>query len=181
MAKREVQIVIICEDRQHAAFLSRFLEQRGYLPRKIRVKISPRGKGAAEQKVRERYLDELRAYRRWKMPEHHKLIAVRDGDKYTVSQRIAQLDSECEKQGCNQRRAGEGVAVIVPCRNIQTWIAYLRGEAVNEITEYPSLDRERECGDAVRNLVEMCDRGELRSPAPPSLVAACEEYRSRLS
>lgn len=34
-----------------------------------------------------------------------------------------------------------------------------------------------DCKTHVRALIEMCTVRELRDPAPPSLIAACDEYR----
>jgi hypothetical protein len=43
------------------------------------------------------------------------------------------------------------------------------------------LPRKRDCKRHASALAEMCRQRELREPAPPSLVAACREFRTRLS
>ena len=63
-------------------------------------------------------------------------------------------------------------------RNIETWLAYLNGATVDETTSYPKLEKPGQCKSHVRQLSDMCGRQELRAPAPPSLTAACVEYRN---
>jgi hypothetical protein len=42
------------------------------------------------------------------------------------------------------------------------------------------LQRERDCQQHVNVLTDMCRSNQLRTPAPSSLKAACEEFNSRL-
>ncbi len=110
------------------------------------------------------------------------LVVMIDGDNRGVSGRLARLDEACTAVGVAPRKAEERVAVAVPTWNIEAWIAYLAGTAVDETRrDYPALDRARECGPHVNALLEMCSSNALRQPAPPSLEAACVEYRTRLA
>ena len=107
-------------------------------------------------------------------------LVVIDGDDWTVQKRIQQLDEACWKANMKTRRDDERVAVFVPSRNIETWLTFLDGEKVDETTSYPKLKREKECQRHVDALSKMCDQGALSEPAPPSLVAACDEFLKRL-
>ena len=101
-----------------------------------------------------------------------------DGDNRGVARRIAELEGACEEQDCAPRKPDEGAMVFVPTCNIETWLAYLDGKPVDETKhDYPRLARPRECRRHVDRLVEMCQSQQLREPAPPSLAAACTEYR----
>ena len=72
----------------------------------------------------------------------------------------------------------ERVMICVPTWNIETWIAYLNGEEVDENrSDYPRLLKARDCEPSVQNLVDMCHRRTLRAPFPPSLEAACFQYQ----
>jgi hypothetical protein len=175
---RNTSVVILCEDTQHEAFLRRFLTLAGWHRRRIRIEKSPSGKGSGEAWVRARYPVELAALRR--SPVAAALVAIVDADKATIEQRVAALDAECRKFAVPLRGAREPVALIVPRRNIETWIAYLGGETVTEGANYPRLLRERECAPAVQSLWEMCRRNQLRPPAPQSLQSACDEFNQRL-
>ena len=171
MAVRKAKLVLLCEDSQHEAFVRRFLEAAGWDRRAIRVEKAQRGSG--EQWVRQRYPVELRARRSGPATA---LVVVVDGDGRTVAQRLQELNASCRSENVATRDAGEPVAIFVPCRNIETWIAYLDGDSVDEQRAYPRLRRERDCAPAVRSLKAMCDAASLRPPVVPSLQAACTEY-----
>lgn len=179
--RRRVQCVLLCEDRQHEAFVRRFLKAAGVVtnPRMLYVEPFPCGFGAADKFVEEAYVTELDACRRSHVATT--LLVVTDGDAAGVSGRLRRLDAACKRQNVAARSSEDSVAVFVPTWNIETWLAYLDGETVEEDRkDYPKLPRPRECRRHVGVLVEMCRRGALRTPAPESLQAACEEYRTRL-
>ena len=177
---RNVNTVILCEDRQHEVFARRFLQRAGTGYRVLRVEVSPKGRGSGEQYVRERFAKELAYYRARQHRVEQALIAVIDADGQEVAARVRQAEEAAKEGGQERRRAGERVAIFVPARNIETWFAYLDGQTVNESGSYPRLKRERDCQRHVECLYEMCHTGALRLPAPQSLEAACTEYRSRL-
>jgi len=178
---RTAQVVLLCEDRQHEVFARRFLKKIGWETRRLRVQLSPPGQGSAEQFVRKRFPHELGAYRSNRHRVAKALIVMIDGDAKGVSGRLRDLDDACHSEDIVPRTEHERVAVFVPTSNIETWLAYLAGESVDETRkDYARLGRERECQRHVDVLCAMCAQGSLRKPAPPSLVAACKEYRSRL-
>ena len=175
-----VNVVILCKDRQQEAFARRFLAQAGRGLRVQRVEVSPKGRGSGEQFVRARFAKELAYYRSRQHRVEQALIVMIDADLHTLAERIKQVEDAAVEGGQDVRKAGERVAVFVPARNIETWIAYLDGQTVNEDDPYPRLHRERDCQSHVNTLFHMCQRGELRQPAPSSLKAACIEYQDRL-
>jgi hypothetical protein len=177
---RNVNIVILCEDRQHESFARRFLEQAGKGLRVQRVEVSPKGRGSGEHFVRARFAKELAYYRSRQHRVGQALLVVIDADCRAVAERVGQVEDAAAEGGEERRRAGERVAIFVPARNIETWLAYLDGQVVNEIDTYPRLERERDCQQHVECLYGMCQQGALRAPSPPSLEAACTEYDSRL-
>ncbi len=175
----KVQIVLICEDRQHSALMRRLLEAQGWSKHKIREQISPGGRGSAERWVRVRYAEEVRILRQ-KPHLGLAVVVVMDEDTQGALRREEQLASALAEAGLPPRSAGERILHVLPARNVETWIAYLRGVDVDEVTVYPKLERERECAPQVAALKAMCDARALRQPAPPSLERACREYRERL-
>jgi hypothetical protein len=179
VSRRLPQLVVLCEDRQHDAFCRDFFYAQGWTRHQIRVEKCPTGKQAAEQWVRQRYPIEVGTLRAH--PHIYRaLVVVRDGDMAGVAVRQSELDQALAAQGLAQRAPREPITLVVPCRNIETWLAYLGGSAVDELTKYPKLAHERECAPRAAELKSMCDRGALRQPAPPSLERACDEYRTRL-
>ena len=178
---REVQIVLLCEDGQHQAFVERFLDSAGRLTRKskrrLRVEKASQGRGSAEQFVRERFPAELAEYRRRKNRVSVALVVMLDGDAAGVAGRLAQLDSACEERGIPVRQPGEDVFVFVPTWRIESWLAWLEGEDVDEKRrDYPRLPRPRDCQWHANELAARCRSRQLREDAPPSLAAACTEY-----
>lgn len=179
MAKRRADAVVVCEDSHHAAFARRFLMKQGYHRRRIRVEPHPHGRGAADQTVRQQYIRALRTYRA-RMVAHDVFVVI-DGDRFGVSGRLRQLEAACRDAGIEDRASNEKVAVFVPTWCIETWLAYLDGEEVDEsVKTYPSLSPPRKCKRHVNELDKMCRQGRLRNPAPDSLAAACHEYNTRI-
>ena len=175
-AVRRAQIVLLCEDKQQEVFVRRFLKPRTNHP--IRAVSAPRGEGSGEQFVREQYPTELRALRAATV--NAVLVVMIDGDAAGLAGRTGQLRESCVQFGIPPQRDGDRVVVLIPQRNIETWLAYLDGTTVDETTRYPRLERPGDCRRHVRALSELCERGELRAPAPPTLAAACEAYRNVL-
>ena len=170
-----VSVTLLCEDAQTDAFVRRFLRRRNFRGRDVRTLPLPDGSGSGEQWVRERYPHELRAIRQ---RQGACLIVVTDADEHPTEFRRAQLDAKCDEKGILRRNDGDRVLVIVPRRNIETWLAYLAGGEVDEETRCPPLKRERDCVPHAKELFRMChERQRLREPAPPSLREACGEYR----
>ena len=88
------------------------------------------------------------------------------------------LKAACSEAGVPFRTAEERVALAIPRRNIETWLAYLRGEEVNETDAYPKYDDESECRNEVAKLDEMCRKQKREpDPPPPSLVIGCQEFK----
>ncbi len=181
MSRQRVQYVLVCEDQQQEAFARRFLRQVNIVRdrHQLRVERSPGGRGAADSFVQETYVDEIDAARRCHVAST--LLLLTDGDALGVEGRLRRLDEACERRGVTVRSPTERVAVFVPTWNIETWLAYLEDETVEESRkDYPRLPRPRECRRHVGVLVEMCRQGALRQPAPQSLEAACYEYSARV-
>lgn len=178
MSKRKVTLAIICEDTQQECFARKFLYGIGWNKRQLRVVKSPSGRGSGEQWVRETYVNELVSYRRSHV--NYAFMAIVDGDTCGVQGRILQFDNKCIELEYPVRKAEDQVAIIVPTRNIETWIKFLEGNPVDETSSYHKLRYESECKPAVDRLLELCKTTGLPADAPSSLVAACDEFRTRI-
>ena len=132
------------------------------------------GAGAGDQFVRDNYPEQLDAIRR----RNGILVVMIDSDNYSIAERLKQLNDACTQKGVSRHKPSGKVVIFVPSRNIETWLAYLDGERVNEADRYPRLERERECRRHVDALKQMCAEGKLRTPAPESLETACREYNN---
>jgi len=180
MTARRVKIVLLCEDFQQEAFARRFLVGMGWNTRELRVEKSPSAGGSAEKWVRENFPKELKIYRQRQWQAASAVIAMIDADLKGVQERIDEFREACQSAQIPFRTSGDAVAIAVPKRNIETWIHYLNGESVDEQAAYPKLARERDCKQAVNNLVELCRSTGLKPDVPPALTAACDEYSHRI-
>lgn len=182
LSRRRVGVVILCEDKQQEVFCRKFLEDVGWNLRQLRVEIAPRGIGSAKQYVSKRYPNELTEYRSKRNNVNSKLIVMIDGDAVGVSESTRALDEYCRRVSVNPRSDCEAVAILVPTWNIETWLTYLDGQAVDESRRnYPRLDKPGLCRRHAKALAGMCQSKELRNPAPHSLQLACDEYQSRIT
>jgi hypothetical protein len=178
MSASSVEVVILCEDLQQEVFIRRFLQKRGRARGQFRALISPAGRGSGEQWVRERFPQELKAHRSQRARRNNWLLVATDADARTVQDRLQGFAKACQDANVPFREENEKVVFIVPRRNIETWFAYLRGETVNESEIYPRHDCENDCRCEVDRLDEMCRQQRLEPvPPPPSLAAACDEFR----
>jgi hypothetical protein len=171
--------MILMEDKQQRAFVARLLQQLGYERHKLRLLPLPAGEGSGEQYVREHYVEQLQEIRRRSGHLQLALVVVLDADSEDVAERQRQLAHQVQTANLEQRTADERIVHLIPRRNIETWIAYLLGQPVNETDRYPRLTgRERDCQPAVDRFVELYrSNQQLPANCPPSLVTALGELR----
>lgn len=176
---RPARMTILCEDIQQACFVRRFLTKRGWTRHDLHEEIHPPGAGSAVQGVQQRFPRELRAYRSQCNHLHCGLIAIIDADNADVADRVRAFDTACHDQGVPPRRPDERVLFVIPKRRIETWLAFLRGETVDETASYPRYDRESRCHPDADRLDEQCRRGVMENqPPPPSLRRCCDEFEA---
>jgi hypothetical protein len=169
-------MVVVCEDAQQRVFIYRLLKSFG-LHRRLRIEVAQEGRGAADRWVRDVYPDEVAAYRRATMAVG--LITAIDADEHTVPFRYRQLNGELNANGMRPRGADEHICLLVPKRNIETWIYALLGEPVNEQDAYSKLENESECQPAVDQLITYLRHG-VPDDLLPSLRRGCRELTERL-
>ncbi len=188
-AGRSVQAMVLTEDQQGWVFVRRLLIALGVPWRRIRVGLFPRdGRGCGEQFVRQRYPVEVRAQRACAAASW--LVVHIDADDKTVNDRHQYLASECAEQCIAKRGPAERIAILVPKREIETWIHYLSGSSVvssgvDETQSYPKFQNEESCcWPAAEKLaaVVLAKSGVagLSNP-PPSLVTGIDEVRRLLA
>jgi hypothetical protein len=98
------QLIILCEDRAHEIFVTRFLKKGwGVKPRTIRVIPYPGGKGSGKKFVLEKFSEEAKACR-----SRHAatiLLVIQDADEFSVEQVRAGLAAKLlpprDETGCS--------------------------------------------------------------------------------
>ena len=182
MSKKSVHFVILCEDKQQHVFVYRTLRQLNFnfSNHDLRI-VLPKG-GSGEQHVRKSYSSEVKAHRSKAAARNGGLLAIMDADKGTVEGHYEELARELAAASLPPRAEQERIAILIPKRNIETWIHFLFGSEVSEEAEkpYPKLRmRESECQPAVERLVEYLQIG-LPGNCPPFLQRGAEELKTRL-
>lgn len=170
---RRAAWIVLCEDEQHYAFARRFLELMTRPELRQTYKRVARGHSG----VRAEFPRELAAVR--KQGGRAALLVVVDADGQGVDTRRRYVQELCE--GPDGLTGTDPVAIVVPERNIETWIRWLDGQPVDATSEYPRLARERDCKPAVKKLRQACDTKSLPPNAPESLQDACREFRRVLT
>jgi len=180
MPERYTQVVVCCEDLQQRCFTYRFLTAKGVNGHRIRFAQCPGGRGGdAKQFVRERHVVEVKAMRT-KPHLAIGVISVIDADDATVEGRKTELDNALQTGGQRKRQPSERIGVVVPRRNIETWIHSLLGRQVDEETRYPRFHGdERQCAPAAQEFAQRCP-SNMQPSDLPSLRDACAELTSFL-
>lgn len=171
------QVIVLCEDKAHEMFVTRFLKTGWRVkPRDIRVRSYPSGRGSGKKFVMDTVAQEVEALRR--RAASTILLVIQDADEDSVDQAKSKLDARLE----TRRQSDEPIAYIIPKWHIQTWIAYLHGEDVDETdkttyeSRYRKLSESKDVHGPIDRLADRCKRNlPLESP-PDSLVASCEEF-----
>jgi hypothetical protein len=156
-----------------ANFVYHFLIEKGIPRQRIRINKCPPGKQAGERYVRQNYPKEVKAIRS-KRRLHVGLVTVIDADIHTVDERLAQLAQEIADSEQEGRGQEEPIAILVPKRNIETWIYHLLGHQVNEEEKYNNHVKVGDAKPAARKFAVRCpDR--LSNDCPSSMRTGCEE------
>ncbi len=125
---------ILCEDKLTHCFIRRFLISQGVNARKINALPLPAA-GCGEQYVRAQYPKQLRYLRSNSYVSNILVVAI-DADFNTCMERQKQLDEACGNAGVDKRSSKDNLLLLVPKRNIETWIKYFDGETVDEEHDY---------------------------------------------
>lgn len=139
MKKRQVQIMVLCEDDAHESFITGYLSNRGYNTNKIR--ISKPSTGSGKEFVRREYAGEVAALRRYRQKNQSQSIALLvliDQDTPSQPDSYTDLDSRLSSAGQPVRGVQEPIVIFSTKRNIETWAYHLNDQesSVNETTDY---------------------------------------------
>jgi hypothetical protein len=172
------QVIVLSEDEQHQRFVYRWLLARGIERRKIRLLPVPAGKGAGEQYVREHHPKEVETQRRRVNSQDCQLVTIIDADILPTRKRFEQLEQSLQASGLEKRSPDERICILVPKRNIETWIHFFVTGPVNEETDYkrPAKSAE-ECKEAAGKLAETHHLDAAPAEFPPSLQQGWGELK----
>jgi hypothetical protein len=175
---RPSEVIVLLEDIRHKQLIFRYLRRSRIEARSIRF-VPPKS-GSGEQWVREQFPIEVRAYRRRSARAATSLIAMIDADTLTLQDRMAQLNRKLAENSLDLVLAGERIAMLIPRRNIETWILCLNEMEVDEQTDYKRS--RNDWTDLIRPAVEALytwTRAHAQIPiaCTPSLQQGISELR----
>lgn len=174
MVAPDLRFILLGEDHAHVNFVRRWLLSEGITARQImprKVAADATGDGG-EKYVRQQFPAEVQYYRAKANHQRIALIVVIDADLDAVARRQRQLDETLDE---SPSQPAERIALVVPRRNIETWLTVLLdpSAAVDEDTDFKHRFRGRTseaCTDAGPRFAEVLHRGPQPSDLP-SLTA----------
>ena len=139
MKRRQVKIIVLCEDDAHESFITSYLSNCGYNANKFRVNKPSSGSG--KEFVRKEYPNEVlafRGYRRKNQSQTISLVVLIDQDTPSQPDSYLDLENRLVSSGQAKRDNNEPIAIFSPKRNIETWVYHLvdLSKPVDEITDY---------------------------------------------
>ena len=135
-------------------------------------------RGSGEQYVRSHYARAVQAFRSQSHDANASLVVMTDADMLSVAARRKTLDDALRQAEQAPRSTNERIVLLIPKRNVETWVAHLNGAAVDENSDYKPRPVE-EFRSAATQLHAHCGAAATQC-CPPSLLDGCTELH-RLS
>ena len=178
--KRGVRVMILGEDSAQVSLARRVLIELGYSRHEIYDRPVPDGGGSGEKWVRRDYPNQVALNRSKRSHQQCTLLVSIDADKYSIADRKNQLDQSLTNAELAPRSHDEPIAILVPSRNIESWLKHFAGEVVNEETNYKNKVKQLNLKQAAEGFVAEFRQWEL-SPGNfqtlPSLLDAYVELK----
>lgn len=180
MSSNRTAFFILCEDQKQRDFVNRYLRRLGHAAKDIHAQ-SVCTSGSGEQWVRRHYPEQVRKFRSRRKRMACALIVVTDADIGSLRQRCAQLEEALAADGLHTSADDPLPVMLIPKRNIQTWIEHLRVAPPALVTEeesYPEREaqaRSEYWWPAVDKLIRLRQGPRPWPNCPPSLAAAQPE------
>lgn len=185
---RVCEIVLVCEGWRDSRFARSFLEAAGVDPRKIDPKVNPGGSG--HDWVKAEFVEAITDLKRFR--EGHGVLGLLDEDGCGVAKRRGEITKRLTERGFTLN-AASGRCLLLPARNIETWLYWLEGQrtgqawGINETDNYktnrpPGVSEKQTngfCSSAGAYLHTLNDRA-LPSGCPPMLADALQQLRAFL-
>jgi len=126
---RTCNIVLVCEGWQDSAFARGFLRMAGNL--KILDRTNPRGSGCGHDWVRTQFVEEVANLTRFS--EGRGVLGLLDEDGQRASERENEVADVLRKRNLGSCSATEGRCLLVPTRNLETWLYWLKSHQVGSV------------------------------------------------
>ena len=167
--------MILAEDKCQQRFAYWWAKAHGFKSGEIDPRPLPGSKrGAGDDWVRDHFPSELQTIRQRHSGAWCWLIVLTDADRESTQHRRDQLSEAAAAGGMARPGPGDPVSILLPKRNIETWVRALEAELVDEQSDY-HRDSKRNpgiCKDAGRALGKARDADD---GWPPSLREGLRE------
>jgi hypothetical protein len=182
---RKGDIKVLAEDKQQHAFIRQVLLKLQFNAPQIHKIAGPANETLGRTFVLKRFPLELRDHRKRRLGgklTSNRLIVCLDADHRTVNEAIAELRDATASENTLMASPGEGVVLLIPKYEIETWLEYLAGRNVDENQKYPKRKgREGDIATEVARFVGYVQQPEtIPDDAPPSLRRSVHEVRREL-
>jgi hypothetical protein len=166
------QVIILGEDAAHTGSLYRAVVDHLNVPcRRVRKLPVSAGRGDAKQCVLKRVAGEISLLRCG--PASAALLIMLDGDGASGDERFTALQKALSDAGADPLTPEARVALIVPCRNIETWREFAGCSVVDETTEYKKGRRSAWAAEQYKRVGLFLGRNPCpKENPPPSLAKA---------
>jgi hypothetical protein len=174
------EVIVLCEDDPQARLIRAYLEICGRHGRVSSKVASRQVHGGNVGWVIAQFPQELRACRQRNKRSKTLLIVMVDADDHPPAERYRQLCEQVEKAGIDPCSADDPAVVLIPKRQVETWIRCALGDAVDEEQDckLPKEPDKSTCRRAVKAIYDW-SRPNVQRPAHliPSLAAALDDWR----
>ena len=178
MMSNRVDIALLCEDESHEQFIKKFLRRKHRSYRRVFPDGYKSGETGGVQPnnafVLDRAVTEVAVAR--KVPPKRALILVIDGDARGFASRCGEIAANLKAANMFPLNSTECIALVVPCRNIETWIHHFAGEATDE-TQICSKRDTNASEAATAFAAWVSDGNAVEVVELPALNAARDELR----
>lgn len=180
MSNRVSNVILLCEDDEHARLLRAFLRICGHVAN-IRSRVASREKhGGNVGWVLDHYAEELRACRQRNARAKTLLVVMVDADDSAVDERHRELAKRAEAAGLGKLQKDEPVVVLVAKRHVETWIRVACGDSVSEeedctFNRPPTQQQFRNAAQAIYDRSR--PNAARQQPTVPSLDEALPHWR----
>ena len=123
------------------------------------------------------FASQVRAIRQGHVEAH--LLVMIDGDDWDDAKILEELNKRLDVEGLHDLDENDRVLVIVPRREMDTWVRHLQGTEVTEDKAgYRKLDDASEARSVASSLAKSCNVGAKLDSPLPSLTVTCEKWQA---
>lgn len=177
------QIDVLAEDNSLVSFCLKIVMKLGIQTnrKKIFVEPVPR-KDAGFTWVHRKYPQLIKRHRARATSTSVAFVVGIDSDKKTFAERASEFDKKLEVQGMPKRQDDEQIVLVIPKRNIETWVKYFTGPVddrknVDEDTDYKKVFKKPDFETTAKGFVEEFRQWKQQAETFNTLPALVETFK----